>query len=839
MAEFPHLPLVQTITGIHKPARGGGNSGINERTRTNLANRVAYGQSLLTITNTIKDNRERILAERQEIGLPSIPDENAIPVFLQIDTNLFDIESLKGMGIDIISEEQNGFIIGASTDGFASLQGKINKFISEQGKSKNQAAQLWEIVAGTSWRAEHILSESLFQKWTTIEDNDIFTVDISVACYMAMSDQPKKDEHEADQRYHEKLAQWESRIQQMQIQHSEMMDQREEAIYRFLGQYDAQINPESVQFNDSFCFRVTLSGTALKDFVTNYPYVFEVVEYSETDQPITIDGEEVENEIEILAPSNDAPKICIIDSGIQENHRLLNTAISSSDSLNYDTFDNTTADLVSNGGHGTRVAGAVLFGDQIPLTGSYRPHCYLINARVLNKYCQMSSQLYPPALMKDIVGNLDFVKIFNMSINMTVPCRLVHMSPWAATLDLLSHENGVLFVVSAGNIKTTTVQITNPGIIEHLSAGREYPDYLLQPSCRIADPAQSKFAITVGSVCLSDFEDIDRKSFGKRDEISSFSRTGLGMWGGIKPEVVEYGGDWVREKSGTNLSYQTTVNPLLVRSGGAGLDRNTIGTSFAAPKVTHILSRIQSEFPNENVLLYKALLIQSARLPEQIFRKPTLNDIRKFGYGIPNLERSLNNGERRVTLTAIGQVKPKNANLYTINIPPELRRQGEDFDILIEVTLCFTAIPRRTRRRTQSYLSSWLGWESSKLGETYEAFKSRILKHMENPEGVVEDDANSIRWSIWSNPVWGEVRDLKRQDSATQKDWVILKSNSLREQLSFAVIGHKGWEKDLNHEIPFSIAVSIEALEGELEVYEKIRVTNQIQIQQQIQVAGI
>lgn len=834
MVEFPHLPLIQIVTGTHKPNRGGGNGSINERTRRNLVNRVEYGQSLLNATNNIKDSRERTLAERQELGLPNIPDENAIPVFLQIDTDLFDIESLKGMGIDIISEEPNGFIIGASTDGFASLGGKINKFINEEGKFKNQAAQLWEIISGTGWRAEHILSESLFEKWPTIQDTEIFTVDISVACYMAMPNQPEKEEQETEQRYYERLARWQQRVRQIQIDHSEMMDQREEAIYRFLSQYSAEINPESVQFEDSFCFRVTLSGMALKDFVTNYPYVFEVVEYSETDQPTTVEGEEVENDIEILAPSSDAPTVCIIDSGIQENHRLLEVAINPSKSINYDTFDSTTADLVSNGGHGTRVAGAVLFGEEIPLSGSYRPHCYVVNARVLNKYCQMSSSLYPPVLMKDIVADFDFVKIFNMSINMTVPCRLVHMSPWAATLDLLSHEKGILFVVSAGNLKSSTRQVTNPGIIEHLTAGREYPDYLLESSCRIADPAQSKFAITVGSVCLAVFEDNDRKSFGRRDEISSFSRTGLGMWKGIKPEVVEYGGDWVREKHGTNLSNQNALNPLLVRAGGAGVDRNTIGTSFAAPKVTHILSRIQAELPNENVLLYKSLLIQSARLPESIFRKPTLNDIRKFGYGIPNLERSLNNDNRRVTLTAVAEVKPKNANLYTINIPSELRRQGEDYDILIEVTLCYTALPRRTRRRTQSYLSSWLSWESSKLGETYEVFKARVLKHIESPEGVTEDDANSIRWTIWSNPVWGEVRDLKRQDSATQKDWVILKSNNLPEQLSFAVIGHKGWDKDLNHEIPFSIAVSIEALEGELEVYEKIRVTNQIRVQQQV-----
>lgn len=834
MPQFPNLPLIQKITGEHRPPRVVINRPLDPRTADNLANRQNYGRYLKESADKLKNARQRDIIQRMEEGLPDIPEQNAIPIFLQVDTNLFNIESLKGLGIDIISEELNGYIIGASTDGFTSLHAKIEKFINEEGKFRNQAAQLWEINTGNAWRAEQILSEKLFAKWGIIQDQDVLTVDISVATYISYPSQPQKKDNQTDQQFEDLLKRWTARVQDLQITQAELADQREISIQQFFYNYGADINPESVHFEDSFCFRVTLSGLALRDFVLNYPYVFEVAEYEENEEPLTVDGQLVDSALNIAEPFADAPQVCIIDSGIQENHRLLSGAILSANSTNYDPFDNTTSDLCPNGGHGTRVAGAVLFGENIPMEGTVRPHCFLLNARVLNKYNQMASNLYPPSLMRDIVNRFETAKIFNMSINSSVPCRTIHMSPWAAMIDFLSHENDVLFIISAGNLKSSTSVINNPGIIEHLAAGRAYPDYLYENSCRIADPAQSKFAITVGSVCISDFEDLDRISFGKRNEISSFSRTGLGLWGGIKPELVEYAGDWVKEKLGSNLTNEQVLNPLLVRTGGSGLDRNAIGTSFAAPKVTHIASQLQALLPGESSLLYKTLVIQSARLPEQIFRTPTLESIRTFGYGIPSLARALDNSERRVTLTTVSEVKPGAANLYSINIPPELRRQGEDFDVLIEVTLCFTAVPRRTRRKIQSYLSSWLSWEASKLGESYESFKARVLKNIANPQAEAAEDIDSITWTIWSNPIWGSIRGLKRQDSATQKDWVILKSNQLPEQLSFAVIGHKGWEKNLQNEIPFSLAVSIEALQGELQVYEEIRANNEIVIEQDL-----
>ena len=49
------------------------------------------------------------------------------------------------------------------------------------------------------------------------------------------------------------------------------------------------------------------------------------------------------------------------------------------------------------------------------------------------------------------------------------------------------------------------------------------------------------------------------------------------------------------------------------------------------------------------------------------------------------------------------------------------------------------------------------------------------------------------------------------------------------EDINFAIRGHKGWDKS-NGEIPYSLVVSIEILNSNLEIYEAIRIENEIEI---------
>lgn len=126
----------------------------------------------------------------------------------------------------------------------------------------------------------------------------------------------------------------------------------------------------------------------------------------------------------------------------------------------------------------------------------------------------------------------------------------------------------------------------------------------------------------------------------------------------VKPDVVEYAGDWAVEKNtNPNLSNEASISPELVKStygGGLGVGNDTVGTSFAAPKVAHIAAHLQRLFPGEPSILYRALIAQSARLPDQIFLNPTINDIRHYGYGIPDLRRATENSEKENHLYYFG-----------------------------------------------------------------------------------------------------------------------------------------------------------------------------------------
>lgn len=834
MAQFPHLAFPKRVDGLHKPRRGRSGE-LDPETQARLSDRQGHGSTLLRNVDALSQDWRNNIAARVAENLPALPNPGVVPIFLQIDAKKFDVESLKGFGIEIIAEEEGGFIIGAATDDFQSLRAKIEKFMAAEGNYKNKAAELWSIDEGHQWRIEQILSSDLRDKWNTITDDQILVVDVGIACYVRMSDQPTPAPDDTEAVFQKRLTDWKAKKVLNEQRREEIAMARQTEFEALVSAYNGEALSGFIDFDDSFSCRIRISGKGLKDIVLNYQYLFEVVEHD----PLVIQGGP-EGGMEspapdLLPPPEGSPKVCVIDSGIQEEHRLLAAAIDTSTSASFIPGDISTADVASNGGHGTKVAGAVLYPYQIPNTGQYQLPCFIQNARVLANLGgqpRLPENVYPPQLMEDIAAHFDGTRIFNMSINYSNACRLVHMSQWGAAIDKLMYAKNVLFVLSAGNLRISSGDALRPGIREHLTANRNYPAFLLEKSSRIGDPAQSCFALTVGSVCFEKFDDGPRESFGERDQPSPFSRTGLGLWGMIKPDVVEYAGDLAREKTGTNITHEPSIAPKLVRStygGGSEVGTDDVGTSFAAPKVSYIAAILQKMYPQESTNLYRSLIAQSARLPSAIFANPSFDNIRHYGYGIPDLKRATENSEQRITLIASGDLAAKQAYVYPIKVPAQMRTPGEDYDILVEVSLSFMARPRRTRRGTHSYLSTWLDWDSSKLNENHTQFVQRVLKDMEEPENEPEDQ-DTIKWVIREKNNWSKITGLKRQDSTLQKSWCVIKSNQLPEVLSLAVIGHAGWEADLSERVPYSIAVSFEALNANINVYEMIRVENEIEI---------
>jgi hypothetical protein len=589
--------------------------------------------------------------------------------------------------------------------------------------------------------------------------------------------------------------------------------------------------------------RVVVSGKALKDFVLNFPFVFEVVEPDD----ITLPTHPVETGVkpeafpDLLAPDNEAPAVCVIDSGIQEEHMLIEPAIDKPTSkcfLPPPVTPTDVADAVAPGGHGTRVAGAVLYGERVVRVGTHQLPFWIQNARVLDQNGSMPVALFPAALIRAIVEYFHNgprrTRVFNQSVNADCHCRTTHMSAWAAAIDCLSYDLDVLIVQSSGNLRDTAT-VPSAGICEHLNAGRQYPSFLTESSARVANPGQSLQALTVGSVAYQLYESTGWRSFASQEaEPSSFSRSGPGIWNVIKPEVVEFGGDLLRSP-GTPLLLNTpnegsACYPELVRSTlhgpGPAFDRDEIGTSYAAPKVAHIAAHLQSVLPDEPCLLHRALIVQSARWPEwtRAAGVDTNLAIRTLGFGVPDLHRATTNSDFRITLVSSGPtgISANECDVYQVPIPDVMRSPGYEYDVLVEVTLSYVAQPRRTRRNLRRYLSTWLEWKSSNLGEDIDSFRARALKNETSSDSSTR--GTPIPWALNIRSDGGTIQGVRRNAGTVQKDWAVVKSSSLPEHFCVAVLGHKGWSKDPDSQARYSLAVSFEMVGQQIEIYDAMRV---------------
>ncbi|MGM0378049.1 MAG: S8 family peptidase, partial [Bacteroidota bacterium] len=593
MEQFPHLKFKQRISGLPRFHPGGVQ---DPRTLENKENRQEHGNFLHTGTSKIKSDWEEALKQRDKTGFAQI-DESTVPVFLQINPDIISPDfNLESYGIEIIAEEEDGYIIGASQDKLRTLEEKIAGFITaEHGTGK--IADFWQIIDGKreEWKPRHILSEFLYSKWNEIADDEFYRVEVSVAFSKPIGKEPDPNKVGGKRRRH--------RYEEKLIERDELLMQRQNHFDQFIMHYGKRVS-SFIELEDSFACEVEINGLGLKDLVVNYQYVFEV---SEIDEIFGIEGHESnleEFELELISPDDDSVEVGVIDSGIMENHKYLAPGIKSENSKSY-TGDKSTADYVQGGGHGTKVAGAIFYPRGVnEIESPYKLPCFIRNLKVLNEHNKLHHN-YPAKLIQQVIEDNDECMIFNLSLCSESPCRIKHMSTWAAIIDKLSFENNILFIISAGNIRF-------PVIRGFLSDQVNYPDYLEEGNCRIANPAQSLFSLTVGSINPSGYEDEFWKSLGVEDEISAFSRIGPGIWDSVKPDVVEYGGGVVLSKDGLHLIREHEVtSPELIRStmhGGSAIGRDSVGTSFSAPKIAHIAAVLKHLYPDDHINLIKALV---------------------------------------------------------------------------------------------------------------------------------------------------------------------------------------------------------------------------------------
>lgn len=856
---FPHLQLGYKGTFIPHFGRG---RGANPEVEAIRQNPGGHAGRIRGILDGIHQADETYSHQRSESGMPPIPAERGFLLRLPEGA---DVEGItRALGVELVAETEEGIMLVSTSDlSYARLYRVMEEFGTGAG-STTAGSSLLDIYEERDDRRklEEILSPEIFTLWP-FADAATFVFDLAIQTATSTRDmqwpriQKRRDETDDAFVARRETARSAARIaaeDQWLTNAETRFGELEPIIRHYSGEFltgviseDGVTTEAGMVFADSVQIRVRMNGEGFRDVVMNFPHLFEVAVPPELQG--TLQGDAPASEMaapELIPPSTTAPAVCVIDSGIQQEHRWLAAAMDQATSRCFlpDAAPDDVADYVSPQGHGTRVAGAVLYPREVPVSGEVRPVAWLQNARVLGVNNRLPENLPPERYLQQVVEHFHaaprYTKIFNHSINARFPCPRRRMTAWAAKLDELSHEHDILFIQSVGNQdRIGPGDQANPGLAAHLAAAdRTPPDHLLEASMRVANPAQSLHALAVGSVAADSWSDGDRRSFADAPFYpSGFSRSGFGQpWSVVKPEVVELGGDLVYSGPPMIVALHPEVSVELVNStlhGQPACSRDGAGTSFAAPKVAHIAAHLQSLFPQASPLLYRALIAQSARWPEWAAAHPDKDAVlRWIGYGLPSLKRATSNSPTRVTLiTPEAEMLPgKQFHLYTVRIPEEIRNAALEAELRVDITLAYTALPRRTRARRTGYLETWLDWEASRLGEAADVF----LNRMQNGGRA---SGENIPWTLHTRTNHGESEETTRSRGTLQKDWAVFHAYDLPSEFSIAVRAHLGWNHRENvGSARYCLAVTLEALDMELPVYARVEAENRIEIEPEIRV---
>ena len=148
--------------------------------------------------------------------------------------------------------------------------------------------------------------------------------------------------------------------------------------------------------------------------------------------------------------------------------------------------------------------------------------------------------------------------------------------------------------------------------------------------------------------------------------------------------------------------------------------------------------------------------------------------------------------------------------------------------IRVDVTLSYASKPRRTRRLHRGYLATWLDWQVSRQGESFDSFCSRTFR---DGDAAEQDGDEVFRWMLRERSNHGEIEGISRQNGTLQKDWCYIKSHELPPDFCIAVRGHPGWDPSPDTKAKYALVVSFEAVNEDLHIYQHIQAAVEAQVE--------
>jgi hypothetical protein len=410
----------------------------------------------------------------------------------------------------------------------------------------------------------------------------------------------------------------------------------------------------------------------------------------------------------IVPPAIDGAVVGVLDDGVAMDHPLLSDLVIAA----YDFPDQYTWGPI--GPHGTMVAALAAYGGFEDVLSRGEPTLpaptRLVIARILEPVPNGSpSDTHFPSdepeheVVEEAIRRLHRehgVRVFNLSVTDRFAYSGPHAAVLTETLDRLVRELGIVVVVAAGNRPLPLGGSSESG----LHALHDYPAYLHEETARLAEPAPAAIVLTVGSLAFSDAPvtahgttHVDRHVVAGRNRPSPFSRTGPGVVSQTKPDLVHFGGDLVWTGASLDSNDVGVGSISLNHDFNKSLFRVASGTSFAAPRVANLASRIAARYPDGSANLIRVLIAVACRYPEEAdfdFSEEAM--ARTMGVGIPDAVNAEESSANRVVMTFDGEIQCDSALIHPVPIPEAFARGRADRTIAIG--LAYDPPVRRQRR---------------------------------------------------------------------------------------------------------------------------------------------
>ena len=554
--------------------------------------------------------------------------------------------------------------------------------------------------------------------------------------------------------------------------------------------------------------------------------------------------------------------VTILDSGVNNGHRLLAPALGDPDRLT--ARPGWGINDAGHRGHGTAMAGLALYGDLkaiLERTDQISIGHRLESVKILPPTDEdLVGMERWPLVTRDAVNEATIhdpvrKRIFCMAVTGMNQNDFGKPSTWSAVLDDIIYgddaEDKKLFIVSAGNVRQT-------GDFEN------YFESNLNLS--VESPAQAWNAVTVGAYTAKLLP--DQATVAQNLELSPYSRTSSSweaFWP-IKPEIIFEGGNRVRRDDAT-----TERHDELELLSTSQLDRmnaftNFNATSAASALAANFMAKLRNTYPEAWPETLRGLMIHSADWTPELMRQFNMDParvseklrlLRIVGYGVPNLQKALqcrNNYLSFISEQVIqpykldGDAKTNEIHYYQFPWPKSILQDIGAQNVKLRITLSYFIEPNpgdKGYTTKYAYQSCALRFALKRPGETTENFHTRTnrvnIEKLKTAQGVeklsevvYDKDAGSRRWFYGADTVFrGSIHSNFWEGSGADI--------ADCDQLAVFPVASGWWkllkkQKKTDTQLRYALIVSIETPENSDDIYTTVRTMIAAQTKIEIQV---